>query len=156
MTKRKSTAPAKTYDRSAVMRAVKSRDTSPELAVRALLRQIAPGYRLHRGDLPGKPDVVYASRNLAIFVHGCFWHGHDCARGARAPKTNAAYWRAKIARNRARDEKTLAAHAAMGWRTLVVFECELRDKATLAVRLAETLAGGVGRTPSVRAQRSKP
>ena len=92
-----------TYDRSAVMRAVKSRDTSPELAVRALLRPIAPGYRLHRGDLPGKPDIVYASRKLAIFVHGCFWHGHDCARGARAPKTNAAYWRAKIARNRARD-----------------------------------------------------
>ena len=72
-----------TYDRSAVMRAVKSRDTSPELAVRALLRPIAPGYRLHRGDLPGKPDVVYISRKLAIFVHGCFWHGHDCARGAR-------------------------------------------------------------------------
>ena len=85
------------------MRAVKSRDTSPELAVRALLRPIAPGYRLHRGDLPGKPDVVYVSRKLAIFVHGCFWHGHDCPRGARAPKTNAAYWRAKIARNRARD-----------------------------------------------------
>ena len=77
---------AVTYDRSAVMRAVKSRDTSPELAVRALLRPIAPGYRLHRGDLPGKPDVVYASRKLAIFVHGCFWHGHDCARGARMPK----------------------------------------------------------------------
>ena len=152
MSKSKRTAPAKTYDRSAIMRAVKSRDTNPELAVRALLRPIAPGYRLHRGDLPGKPDVVYVSRKLAIFVHGCFWHGHDCARGARAPKTNAAYWRAKIARNRARDEKTLAAHAAMGWRTLVVFECELNNKAALAVRLAETLAGGVGRPPSVRAQ----
>ena len=150
------TAPAKTYDRSAVMRAVKSRDTSPELAVRVLLRPIALGYRLHRGDLPGKPDVVYASRKLAIFVHGCFWHGHDCARGARAPKTNAAYWRAKIARNRARDEKTLTAYAAMGWRARVVFECELKDKAALAVRLAESLAGGVGRPPSVQVQRSKP
>jgi DNA mismatch endonuclease (patch repair protein) len=156
MTKRQSTAPAKTYDRSAVMRAVKSRDTNPERAVRALLRLIAPGYRLHRGDLPGKPDIVYVSRKLAIFVHGCFWHGHDCARGARAPKTNAAYWRNKIALNRARDEKTLAAYAAMGWRTFVVFECELKDKAALAVRLAETLAGGVGRPRSVRAQRSKP
>jgi DNA mismatch endonuclease, patch repair protein len=155
MTKRKRTAPAKTYDRSAVMRAVKSRDTSPELAVRALLRPIAPGYRLHRCDLPGKPDVVYASRKLAIFVHGCFWHGHDCARGARAPKTNAAYWCAKIALNRARDEKTLAAYAAMGWSTLVAFECELKDKAALGARLAETLAAGVGRPPSVRAQRSK-
>jgi DNA mismatch endonuclease, patch repair protein len=156
MIKRIQTARDRAYNRSAVMRAVKSRDTNPELAVRALLRPIAPGYRLHRGDLPGKPDVVYASRKLAIFVHGCFWHGHDCARGARAPKTNAAYWRAKIARNRARDEKTLAAYAAMGWRARVVFECELKDKAALAVRLAETLAGGVGRPPSVRAQRSKP
>jgi DNA mismatch endonuclease, patch repair protein len=127
------------YDRSAVMRAVKSRDTSPELAVRALLLPITPGYRLHRVDLPGKPDVVYISRKLAIFVHGCFWHGHDCARGARAPKTNAAYWRAKIARNRARDEKTLAAYAAMGWRALVIYECELKDKAALSARLAEAL-----------------
>ena len=139
MTKRQSTAPAKTYDRSAVMRAVKSRNTSPELAVRALLRPIAPGYRLHRGDLPGKPDVAYISRKLAIFVHGCFWHGHDCARGARAPKTNAAYWRAKIARNRARDLKTLAAYEAMGWRALVVHECELKDKAALSARLSKTL-----------------
>ena len=111
------------------MRAVKSRDTSPELAVRALLRPIAPGYRLHRADLPGKPDIVYGPRKLAIFVHGCFWHGHDCARGARMPKANADYWRAKIARNRARDAKTLAAYAAMGWRALVVYECELKDKA---------------------------
>jgi DNA mismatch endonuclease (patch repair protein) len=128
-----------TYDRSAVMRAVKSRDTSPELTVRALLRHIAPGYRLHRSDLPGKPDVVYISRKLAIFVHGCFWHGHDCTRGARAPKTNATYWRAKIARNRARDLRTLAAYVAMGWRVLVVHECELKEKAALSTRLAETL-----------------
>jgi DNA mismatch endonuclease, patch repair protein len=128
-----------TYDRSAVMRAVKSRDTSPERAVRALLRPIAPGYRLHRADLPGKPDIVYASRQLVIFVHGCFWHGHDCARGARMPKANADYWRAKIARNRARDEKTLAAYATMGWRALVVFECELKDRAALSARLAEAV-----------------
>jgi DNA mismatch endonuclease, patch repair protein len=132
-------APAKAYDRSAVMRAVKSRDTSPELAVRALLRSIAPGYRLHRCDLPGKPDVVYISRKLAIFVHGCFWHGHDCARGARAPKTNAAYWSAKIGRNRARDLKTLTAYEAMGWRTIVVHECELKDKVALRGRLGEAL-----------------
>ncbi len=128
-----------TYNRSAVMRAVKSRDTSPELAVRALLRPIALGYRLHRSDLPGKPDVVYISRKLAIFVHGCFWHGHDCTRGARTPKTNGAYWRAKITRNRARDEKTLAAYQAMGWRVLVVHECELKDKVALSGRLAGAL-----------------
>ncbi len=128
-----------TYDRSAVMRAVKSRDTKPELAVRVLLRPIAPGYRLNRADLPGKPDIVYASRKLAIFVHGCFWHGHNCTRGARSPKANADYWRAKIARNCDRDVKTLAAYAAMGWRTLVVYECELKDKASLSARFAEAL-----------------
>jgi DNA mismatch endonuclease (patch repair protein) len=132
------------YDRSAVMRAVKSRGTGPERAVCELLRPIAPGYRLHRADLPGKPDVVYAGRKLAIFVHGCFWHGHDCARGARMPKTNAAYWQAKIARNRARDAKTLAAYAGLGWRALVVYECELKDKTALAARLAAALAEGHG------------
>ena len=127
------------YDRSAVMRAVKSRDTAPERAVRAMLRAIAPGYRLCRADLPGRPDIVYGGRGLAIFVHGCFWHGHDCPRGARMPKANADYWRAKIASNRARDEKTLAAYEAMGWRALVVYECELKDRAALGARLAEAL-----------------
>jgi DNA mismatch endonuclease (patch repair protein) len=87
--------------RSAIMRAVKSRDTKPELMLRTMLRSIRTGYRLHRVDLPGKPDVVYGPRRLAIFMHGCFWHGHDCKRGARAPKENAAYWSGKIARNRA-------------------------------------------------------
>ena len=128
-----------TYDRSAIMRAVKSRDTGPELQVRKLLRAIAPGYRLNRADLPGKPDIVYAGRKLAIFVHGCFWHGHDCPRGARAPKANAEYWQGKIARNRARDEKTLAAYAAMSWRTLVIFECELKDSGALSARLMQAL-----------------
>jgi DNA mismatch endonuclease, patch repair protein len=121
------------------MRAVKSRDTGPERAVRAILRKIATGYRLNRADLPGKPDIVYGGRRLAIFVHGCFWHGHDCPRGARIPKANAAYWRGKIARNRARDEKIIAAYAAMGWRTLVVYECELKESAALVARLAEAV-----------------
>ena len=71
--------------RSAIMRAVRSRDTSPELAVRGLLRSFAPGYRLHRKDIPGRPDFAYIGAKRAIFVHGCFWHGHDGARGARAP-----------------------------------------------------------------------
>jgi len=127
------------YDRSAVMRAVKSRGTAPERAVCALLRPIAPGYRLNRPDLPGRPDIVYAGRKLAIFVHGCFWHGHDCARGARMPKTNAVYWQAKIARNRARDARTLAAYAPMGWRALVVYECELKDGERLRSRLERAL-----------------
>ena len=122
-------------ERSAVMRAVKSKDTGPERAVRRLLREFAPGYRLHRADLPGKPDIVYGKRKLAIFVHGCFWHGHDCARGARAPKANAEYWRGKIDRNRARDERNVEALKALGWRTLVVYECALKDPAALRATL---------------------
>ena len=139
-------------DRSAVMRAVKSRDTGAELAVRAALREIAPGYRLNRADLPGRPDIAYQGRKLVIFVHGCFWHGHDCPRGARMPKANADYWRGKIARNRARDARTLAAYAAMGWRALVVHECELKDRAALAARLEEAL--GVGAVADRRRARS--
>ena len=136
-------------ERSATMRAVKSRDTSAERAVRAILHGLAPGYRLNRADLPGKPDIVYGRRKLAIFVHGCFWHGHDCARGARMPKTNADYWRGKIARNRARDARTLAELASLGWRTLVIYECELKEPAALRARLGAalayriTLSGGV-------------
>ena len=128
--------------RSAIMRAVKSRDTGPELLLRTMLRSIKTGYRLHRADLPGKPDVVYGPLHLAIFMHGCFWHGHDCKRGARAPKDNADYWRGKIARNRARDAANLAALATLGWRTLVVFECALKDRPTLERRLRAALDPG--------------
>jgi DNA mismatch endonuclease (patch repair protein) len=132
--------------RSAIMRAVKSRDTRPELLLRTMLRSIKTGYRLHRADLPGKPDVVYGPRRLAIFMHGCFWHGHDCKRGARAPKENAAYWSGKIARNRARDAANLAALAALGWRTLVVFECALKDRPALERRLRAALK----KAPAIR------
>ena len=131
--KRKSKKPPP--DRSAIMRAVPGRDTSAELKVRRLLRPIAPGYRLHRKDIPGNPDIAFLGAKKAIFVHGCFWHGHDCRRGARMPKTNADYWRAKIGRNRARDARHLDELAALGWRALVVWECELADEAALAARL---------------------
>lgn len=127
-------------DRSEVMRAVKGRDTTPELRVRKILRAIAPGYRLHRRDLPGAPDIAYIGRKQAIFVHGCFWHGHDCKRGARMPKTNADYWTQKIARNRARDEAHRAAYADLGWRVLTIWECETRDIAALAAELEKFLA----------------
>ena len=136
-------------NRSAIMRAVPSRDTSAEMKARAILRPIARGYRLHRADIPGKPDIALVGRRLAIFVHGCFWHGHDCKRGARAPKTNADYWRAKIARNVARDEKHRVALADMGWRSLVIWECELADEAALAARLRAFMASP--ETPSSRA-----
>jgi DNA mismatch endonuclease (patch repair protein) len=125
--------------RAAIMRAVKSRDTSPELAVRALLRAFAPGYRLHRKDVPGNPDIAYVGRKQAIFVHGCFWHGHDCARGARMPKANADYWRENIARNRARDAAHRARLAELGWRALTVWECELKEKSALEKKLRDFL-----------------
>lgn len=126
-------------ERSAVMRAVKSANTAPELAVRAAARALGAGYRLGGWDLPGKPDLVFPGRKTALFVHGCFWHGHDCKRGARAPKANADYWSAKIARNRARDAATLAALAARDWNTLVIWECDTRDAAALQARLAPLL-----------------
>ncbi|MBI1867744.1 MAG: DNA mismatch endonuclease Vsr [Methylocystis sp.] len=121
--------------RSAIMRAVKSRDTAPERAVRKILWPFAPRYRLHRQDIPGNPDIAYVGKRLAIFVHGCFWHGHDCRRGARMPKANAAYWQAKIARNRARDAAHREKLGAQGWRVLVVWECELKDPDALERKL---------------------
>lgn len=117
------------------MRAVRSRDTKPERAVRKILHTIAPGYRLDRKDIPGRPDVAYMGRKRAIFVHGCFWHGHDCKRGARVPKDNRDYWLAKIGRNRARDAKTLEELAEKGWGACVIWECELKDTAVLREKL---------------------
>ena len=125
--------------RSAVMRRVKGRDTAPELAVRRLLWSLGARYRLHRADLAGKPDIVLPSRRLAVFVHGCFWHGHDCRRGARAPKANRDYWLAKIAGNRARDASVRDRLAHAGWRVEVVWECELRDLPRLRTRLERLL-----------------
>ncbi|MFN3671202.1 MAG: very short patch repair endonuclease [Bosea sp. (in: a-proteobacteria)] len=112
-------------DRSAIMRAVKSQNTAPERLVRKLLRPIAPGYRLHRNDIPGRPDISYPGRRIAIFVHGCFWHGHNCARGARAPKNNADYWSAKIARTKLRDAANAETLRAANWQTHTIWECEL-------------------------------
>lgn len=113
--------------RSAVMRRVKGRDTAPEWKVRRMLRAAGIGYRLGGCGLPGRPDVVMKGRKLAVFVHGCFWHGHDCPRGARKPQANADYWIAKIDRNRARDARVEAELTAAGWRVLTVWECRLRQ-----------------------------
>lgn len=124
------------------MRAVKSRDTAPELVVREAVRAagFARRYRLGGGGLPGKPDLVFGALRKAVFVHGCFWHGHDCTRGARKPKDNASYWSAKIARNRARDGRVVAELREAGWDALVVWECETRDASALKRRLRNFLA----------------
>ena len=126
--------------RSAVMRRVKGRDTTPELIVRKALTALGARYRLHRKDLPGNPDVVLPGRRLALFVHGCFWHGHDCARGARVPKANRDYWVGKVGRNRARDEQSRTALEALGWRVETIWECELKDAAALEHRLRDLLS----------------
>ena len=131
--------------RAAVMRAVPGKDSSAELRVRRLLTAMGLRYRLHRRDLPGSPDVAFPSRRLALFVHGCFWHGHDCARGARVPKSNTAYWLAKVARNRARDLAVCAALDQRGWRAETVWECELKDEEMLTERLLGFLNDGSAR-----------
>ena len=139
MTIAKLALPAVSLERSAVMRAVKSRDTGPERAVRSLCGRSPRATASIAPICPGKPDIVYAKRKLAIFVHGCFWHGHDCPRGARLPKANAAYWRAKIGRNRARDERPSPPIRLWAGASLVVYECELKDRASLVARLAAAL-----------------
>ena len=126
--------------RSTVMRRVKAKDTSPELKVRKALTALGARYRLHRKDLPGSPDIVLPGRRLALFVHGCFWHGHNCARGARVPKANRDYWVAKVDRTRARDVRTREALVAAGWRVETIWECDLKDAEALRARLEALLA----------------
>ncbi|WP_420479566.1 very short patch repair endonuclease [Brevundimonas sp. FT23028] len=131
--------------RSAVMRRVKGKDTTPELAVRRILRTAGIGYRLGGAGLPGKPDVVMKGRRTVVLVHGCFWHGHDCPRGARQPRANADYWIAKIDRNRTRDLTNAGALLAAGWRVITVWECAMKapdfpDRLLAAVRGQATAA----------------
>ena len=126
--------------RSAVMRRVKDKNTGPELAVRKALTGLGARYRLQRKDLPGKPDILLPGRKLAILVHGCFWHGHDCSRGGRVPKQNRDYWVSKVERNRARDSFNREAVAVLGWRVETIWECDLNDEAALTARLAALLA----------------
>ena len=135
--------------RSAVMRKVKGRHTGPERRVRRLLH--AAGYRFRIQFPFGRKrlDIAFAGRKRAVLVHGCFWHGHDCARG-RLPQTNTAFWRAKIERNAARDGETILALAAEGWTALSIWECELKDEASLLPRLRAFLG------PPVRPTEARP
>ncbi len=125
--------------RSQTMRAVKSTDTGPELIVRRLLYSLGYRYRLHRRDLPGNPDIVFLGRKAVIFVHGCFWHGHSCKRGARIPKTNTEYWTKKIGRNAERDITNIQELRNQGWRVLAVWECETVNSENLRDTLVSFL-----------------
>lgn len=119
------------------MRAVRSSNTGPERSVAALLKRLNLRARRNCAALPGSPDFVVNKVKLAIFVHGCFWHGHTCYRGARAPKTNVAYWTAKIARNKTRDARARRALNAMGYRVMVIWECRLKRPDAVAARIGK-------------------
>ena len=122
------------------MRKVKSQDTSPEITVRRLLRTAgASGYRLHRQDLAGKPDIVFIGKKLAIFVHGCFWHGHNCPRGSRIPKTNTDYWQTKIEKTKSRDNLNQEKLKTAGWQIMVIWECELKHPEQLTERMMDAI-----------------
>lgn len=125
--------------RSLIMRAVPTKDTTPERAVRSLLTRNGYRYRLHRKDLPGTPDIVFMGRRKAIFVNGCFWHGHaGCTKG-RPPRSRPEYWIPKIARNIENDQRNLVELAKLGWRVLTVWQCELRQSLLLEKKLIKFL-----------------
>ena len=124
--------------RSENMRRIQSKNMKPEIAVRRLVHALGFRFRLHRRDLPGKPDLVLPRHKKIVFVHGCFWHSHgdpNCVDGRRQPKSNLDYWRPKLARNKERDFTNILALQELGWDTAIVWECELRRPDVLALRL---------------------
>lgn len=134
-------SPAK---RSEVMSAVKGKDTGPELVVRKLVYAMGYRYRLHGRKLPGRPDLVFASRRKVIFVHGCFWHRHDdpSCKLSRLPKSRLSFWLPKMERTQCRDQENTDALRTLGWKSLVIWECQLRDTETLARVIRKFLDGG--------------
>ena len=117
--------------RSRMMSRVKGRDTKPEKLVRSLLHRLGYRFRLHRGDLPGNPDIVLPKYRKAIFVHGCFWHQHPGCRRAKRPSSNEEFWNGKLDRNVARDRKQMKKLEKLGWSHLIVWECETKDQSIL-------------------------
>lgn len=111
-------------ERSRIMAAVKSKDTGPEMVVRRMVHALGFRYRLHVSSLPGSPDLVFPARKKVVFVHGCFWHRHRCDAGRSMPTTKTAYWKAKFERNRLRDRKNRRRLRRLGWKTLVIWECQ--------------------------------
>lgn len=122
--------------RSWNMARIRGRNTSPERAVRSLLHRLGFRFRLHRKDLPGRPDIVLAKRRKVILVHGCFWHRHSGCKYAYMPKTRTEFWEKKFEKNIARDRDVIASLVEAGWGVLVVWECELRDVPSLTRKLS--------------------
>ena len=123
--------------RSELMAGIRGRDTAPELAVRRIAHRMGLRFRLHRKDLPGRPDLVLPKHRLAVLVHGCFWHRHEDCRYAYTPKSRVVFWTEKFAQNIARDRGNEQALRNLGWRVLVIWECETRDEENIEQRLAE-------------------
>ncbi|WP_320338904.1 very short patch repair endonuclease [Burkholderia orbicola] len=122
-------------ERSERMSRIKGKDTKPELVVRSLVHRAGYRYRLHGKSLPGCPDMVFARRRKVIFVHGCFWHRHEGCRLARMPKTRLGFWRPKLEANAARDREAERRLAELGWKVMIVWECEVKDEAALMPRI---------------------
>ena len=129
--------------RSWVMSRVRGKNTRPEMVVRSLLHALGYRFRLHRKDLPGNPDIILPKYRVVIFVHGCFWHQHNCRHGQRLPSSNQAYWLTKLSKNRGRDIQNTAKLTGLGWAVLIVWECMLRDIA----KLEKNLRDFIGNTP---------
>lgn len=125
--------------RSAQMARVRAKNTGPELAVRRLAHALGYRYRLHVGGLPGKPDLVFPGRVAIIFVHGCFWHRHAGCALARLPKSRLDFWEPKLTTNRQRDQRNERALRALGWRVMVVWECQVANTERLAARIRRFL-----------------
>lgn len=123
------------------MRRVRSADTRPEMRVRSLLHRLGFRFRLHRKDLPGKPDIVLPKHRTVVFVHGCFWHRHEDCRRASLPATRQDYWIPKFARTVERDRQNQDRLRQLGWRVILVWECEIKDAGKLAARLKREVPG---------------
>lgn len=131
--------------RSEIMSLVRPKDTTPELAVRRIAHKLGYRFRLHGKLLPGRPDLVFAGRKKVVFVHGCFWHAHEGCPKARPPKSRPDYWIPKLSANKERDIRTLSELQALGWKSLVVWQCELKAGEKLARKIDRFLAGGLQR-----------
>ena len=126
--------------RSSIMARVPAAGTKPERVVRQVAHGLGYRYRLHKANLPGRPDLVFPRHRKVIFVHGCFWHGHENCRKAKRPETNRPFWNRKLSRNVKRDQQDVAALRETGWMVLVVWECETRNRAQLSTKILDFLA----------------
>jgi len=129
--------------RSANMRKIRGKNTSPEMAVRRLIRDLGFGYRLHDKTLPGKPDLVFKGRKKVIFIHGCFWHQHSGCKISHIPKSNHEYWAPKLQKTQLRDKEYLRELEASGWQVLTIWECEVKDISSLSVKFLKFLVSSI-------------